>query len=115
MGVIGVLTAGGDCPGLNAVIRGVVGRAIERDMEVVGIQNGWEGLMQDRTVRLDRQSVRGILGRGGTILGTSRMDPYVHGDGFAAVGYGYLDSSTTTFEAIAGDERDFIDAAVAGA
>jgi 6-phosphofructokinase 1 len=81
MGVIGVLTAGGDCPGLNAVIRGVVGRAIERDIEVVGIENGWEGLMQDRTRTLDRNSVRGILGRGGTILGTSRMDPYVHGEG----------------------------------
>ncbi|MCL1587492.1 MAG: 6-phosphofructokinase [Actinomycetia bacterium] len=83
MGVIGVLTAGGDCPGLNAVIRGVVGRAIEHDIEVVGIENGWEGLMQDRTRPLDRNSVRGILGRGGTILGTSRMDPYVHGDGLA--------------------------------
>ena len=83
MGVIGVLTAGGDCPGLNAVIRGVVGRAVERDIEVVGIENGWEGLMQDRTRRLDRNAVRGILGRGGTILGTSRMDPYVHGDGRA--------------------------------
>jgi phosphofructokinase-like protein len=81
MGVIGVLTAGGDCPGLNAAIRGVVGRAIEHDIEVVGIENGWEGLMRDRTRRLDRQAVRGILGRGGTILGTSRMDPYVHGDG----------------------------------
>ncbi len=83
MAVIGVLTAGGDCPGLNAVIRGVVGRAIEHGIEVVGIENGWEGLMQDRTRHLDRQSVRGILGRGGTILGTSRMDPYVHGDGLA--------------------------------
>ena len=81
MGVIGVLTAGGDCPGLNAAIRGVVGRAIEHDIEVVGIENGWEGLMRDRTRRLDRQAVRGILGRGGTILGTSRMDPYVHGGG----------------------------------
>jgi 6-phosphofructokinase 1 len=84
MGVIGVLTAGGDCPGLNAVIRGVVGRAIEHDIEVVGIENGWEGLMHDRTRSMDRQSVRGILGRGGTILGTSRMDPYVHGDGRAS-------------------------------
>ncbi len=84
MAVIGVLTAGGDCPGLNAVIRGVVGRAIEHDIEVVGIDNGWEGLMQDRTRHLDRQAVRGILGRGGTILGTSRMDPYVHGDGRAS-------------------------------
>ncbi|MGI9585891.1 MAG: 6-phosphofructokinase [Acidimicrobiia bacterium] len=81
MAVVGLLTAGGDCPGLNAVIRGVVGRAVEHDMEVVGIRDGWQGLMQDRTTRLDRETVRGILGRGGTILGTSRMDPFVHGDG----------------------------------
>jgi 6-phosphofructokinase 1 len=85
MAVIGVLTAGGDCPGLNAVIRGVTVRAIEvHDAEVVGIRNGWEGLMQGNTVPLDRDSVRGILSKGGTILGTSRMDPYVHGGGYAS-------------------------------
>jgi len=84
MSVIGVLTAGGDCPGLNAVIRGVVARAEERDGEVLGIRNGWEGLMRGQTVPLDRDAVRGILTRGGTILGTSRMDPYVHGDGYAS-------------------------------
>lgn len=84
MGVIGVLTAGGDCPGLNAVIRGVVGRADERSEEVLGILNGWEGLMEDNTTLLRRNDVRGILGRGGTILGTSRMDPYFHGKGRAS-------------------------------
>ena len=84
MAVLGVLTAGGDCPGLNAVIRGVVGRALERDTEVVGIRDGWEGLMNDRTMPLDRDAVRGILGRGGTMLGTSRLDPYVHGEGLAS-------------------------------
>jgi 6-phosphofructokinase 1 len=84
MSVLGVLTAGGDCPGLNAVIRGVVARAEERDAEVLGIKNGWEGLMHCDTVPLDRDDVRGILARGGTILGTSRMDPYVHGDGYAS-------------------------------
>lgn len=86
MAVIGVLTAGGDCPGLNAVIRGVTARASRRgDSEVVGILHGWEGLMEGRTVPLDRDAVRGILGRGGTILGTSRKDPYVHGDGYESV------------------------------
>ena len=86
MAVIGVLTAGGDCPGLNAVIRGVVSRATEvHDAEVVGILNGWEGLMDGDTTALDRNAVRGILQRGGTILGTSRKDPYVHGDGYASV------------------------------
>jgi phosphofructokinase-like protein len=84
VGVIGVLTAGGDCPGLNAVIRGVVGRADERSEEVLGILNGWEGLMEDNTTLLRRNDVRGILGRGGTILGTSRMDPYFHGKGRAS-------------------------------
>ncbi|HUU61642.1 MAG TPA: 6-phosphofructokinase, partial [Acidimicrobiia bacterium] len=86
MAVIGVLTAGGDCPGLNAVIRGVTARALHRgDSEVVGILHGWEGLMEGETRPLDRNAVRGILGRGGTILGTSRKDPYVHGDGYASV------------------------------
>ncbi|MDX1691225.1 MAG: ATP-dependent 6-phosphofructokinase [Acidimicrobiia bacterium] len=86
MPVIGVLTAGGDCPGLNAVIRGVVAAATkEPDTEVLGILNGWEGLMDGSTRPLDRDDVRGILGRGGTILGTSRRDPYVHGDGFTSV------------------------------
>lgn len=85
MAVLGVLTAGGDCPGLNAVIRGVVGRVVQRDGEVVGVLNGWEGLMQGNVRTLDRDDVRGILGRGGTILGTSRLDPYVHGDGYASV------------------------------
>ncbi len=86
MAVIGVLTAGGDCPGLNAVIRGVTARALYRgDSEVVGILHGWEGLMEGETMPLDRHAVRGILGRGGTILGTSRKDPYVHGDGYHSI------------------------------
>ncbi len=83
MGVVGILTGGGDCPGLNAVIRGVVCRAEEHGFGVVGIRDGWEGLMTDKVMPLDRDAVRGILGRGGTILGTSRMDPYVHGDGLS--------------------------------
>jgi phosphofructokinase-like protein len=83
--VIGVLTAGGDCPGLNAVIRGVVVRAAQHGIEVVGIRNGWHGLMEGDVRPLVRDDVRGILQRGGTILGTSRRDPYIHGDGFACV------------------------------
>jgi 6-phosphofructokinase 1 len=84
--VLGVLTAGGDCPGLNAVIRAVVTRAVvTHGIEVVGIENGWEGLMDGHTRPLDRDAVRGILARGGTILGTSRRDPYVHGDGYDSI------------------------------
>ena len=63
--VIGVLTAGGDCPGLNAVIRGVVGRAVvTHGMEVVGIRNGWDGLMDGHVRPLGRDDVRGILAAG---------------------------------------------------
>ena len=102
--VLGVLTAGGDCPGLNAVIRAVVSRATEHhDAEVVGILNGWEGLMEDRTRSLDRDDVRGILQRGGTILGTSRMDPYVHGDGYESVKETIEDMGIDALVVIGGD------------
>ena len=83
---IGILTGGGDCPGLNAVIRGAVARATGvHGAEVVGILDGWDGLMEGRVRPLDRDAVRGILQRGGTILGTSRRDPYVHGAGAASL------------------------------
>ncbi|NNF65625.1 MAG: 6-phosphofructokinase [Acidimicrobiia bacterium] len=84
MSRIGVLTGGGDCPGLNAVIRAVVGRSVEHNnIEVVGFRNGWAGILDADWVALDRDSVRGILGKGGTILGSSRRDPYVHAGGLA--------------------------------
>ncbi len=73
---IGVLTGGGDCPGLNPVIRAVVRRALKEGLEVVGIRNGWKGLAEKDTFPLDLSSVSGILHRGGTILGTSRTNPY---------------------------------------
>jgi ATP-dependent phosphofructokinase / diphosphate-dependent phosphofructokinase len=85
MTTLGILTAGGDCPGLNAAIRGVVTRASAAGFPVVGIENGWEGLMSGRTRLLSRDDVRGISTRGGTILGTSRLDPYVHGRGLASL------------------------------
>ncbi|HYP00983.1 MAG TPA: 6-phosphofructokinase, partial [Pyrinomonadaceae bacterium] len=73
---IGILTAGGDCPGLNAVIRAVVRRALVEDAHVFGIKNGWRGLIEDDIAPLTRRSVSGILPRGGTILGTSRTNPF---------------------------------------
>ncbi len=104
MTVVGVLTAGGDCPGLNAVIRAVVTRTTEvHDSEAVGILNGWEGLMQGRTRALDRDAVRGILQRGGTILGTSRKDPYVHGDGFESVRHTIDANGIDTLVVVGGD------------
>jgi 6-phosphofructokinase 1 len=72
---IGILTAGGDCPGLNAAIRGV-GKAVRgRGIEAVGIRDGVLGLIENRTLPLDRHSLSGILTVGGTILGTSRVKP----------------------------------------
>jgi ATP-dependent phosphofructokinase / diphosphate-dependent phosphofructokinase len=83
---IGILTGGGDCPGLNAAIRGLVARAQRtHEAEVVGILDGWDGLMEGRVRPLDRDAVRGLLQRGGTVLGTSRRDPYVHGEGGPSV------------------------------
>jgi ATP-dependent phosphofructokinase / diphosphate-dependent phosphofructokinase len=72
---IGILTGGGDCPGLNAVIRAVVRCAVRDGIEVLGIKNGWRGLVEDDVEPLTRGSVTGILPRGGTILGTSRLNP----------------------------------------
>ena len=76
MSRVGVLTGGGDCPGLNAVIRGVVRKSIGHDVTIIGIRNGWKGLVDVDTVELGLESVSGILPRGGTILGTSRTNPY---------------------------------------
>lgn len=79
---IGVLTAGGDCPGLNAVIRAVVRKA-ERHYgdSVVGFHDGYRGVIENDWRELDIESCRGILPRGGTILGTSRIEPYSVHDG----------------------------------
>jgi 6-phosphofructokinase 1 len=74
---IGILTSGGDSPGLNAAIRGVGKAAMGHyDMQVIGIRDGFRGLVENRTMRLDRASMSGILTRGGTILGTSREKPH---------------------------------------
>jgi 6-phosphofructokinase 1 len=73
---IGVLTGGGDCPGLNPVIRAVVRRAVANGVKVIGIKNGWQGLVEGETIVLDLNLVSGILPKGGTILGTSRTNPF---------------------------------------
>jgi ATP-dependent phosphofructokinase / diphosphate-dependent phosphofructokinase len=73
---VGVLTGGGDCPGLNAVIRAVVRTGVaELEMEFIGFRDGWRGPLEGDTMVLDVAAVRGILPRGGTILGTSRTNP----------------------------------------
>lgn len=83
---IGILTGGGDCPGLNAAIRAVTRRSIDTyGSTVVGIHNGWAGLIQGDTEPLSLYSISGILHRGGTILGTSRTNPLKHPDGIARI------------------------------
>jgi phosphofructokinase-like protein len=76
MSRIGILTGGGDCPGLNPVIRAVVRKAINIGHEIIGIKNGWKGLTENDTMPLSLEAVSGILPKGGTILGTSRTNPY---------------------------------------
>jgi ATP-dependent phosphofructokinase / diphosphate-dependent phosphofructokinase len=73
---IGILTAGGDCPGLNAVIRGVAKAAIHYGIEVIGIKDGFRGLIENRTMRIESNDVSGILTQGGTFLGSSRDKPH---------------------------------------
>jgi ATP-dependent phosphofructokinase / diphosphate-dependent phosphofructokinase len=79
---IGVLTGGGDCPGLNAVIRAIVRKGIDRyGHAIVGFRDGWRGPLENLHDELTIESTRGILPRGGTILGTSRTNPFKHDDG----------------------------------
>ncbi len=74
---VGVLTGGGDCPGLNAVIRAVVRKGVkEHGFEFVGYRDGWKGPLEGVTMELGVQQCRGILPRGGTILGSSRTNPF---------------------------------------
>ncbi len=84
---VGLLTGGGDCPGLNAVIRAVVRRGMaEAGNSFVGFSHGWAGVIENEGVELTLKSTSGILPRGGTILGTSRTNPFADGrDGTAAV------------------------------
>jgi 6-phosphofructokinase len=91
---IGILTAGGDCPGLNAAIRAVTKTAVsEYGMKVIGILDGFRGLVENRTVPLDDSTVSGILTRGGTILGTSRDKPHK-----MLMGGKYFDMTETAVE-----------------
>ncbi len=77
---IGILTGGGDCPGLNAVIRAVVRSAQQHGDEILGFRDGWGGVLDDATVPLGMEQIAGILPRGGTILGTSRRSALEHRD-----------------------------------
>lgn len=101
---IGVLTGGGDCPGLNPVIRAVVRKAFEDGITVIGIKNGWKGLIENDVMELDLKAVSGILPRGGTILGTSRTNPYKNKDDVEKVKYNFKKLGLDALITIGGED-----------
>jgi 6-phosphofructokinase 1 len=102
---VGVLTGGGDCPGLNAVIRAVVRKGVtEHGYEFVGFRNGWRGPLENLTRPLDIQAVRGILPRGGTILGSSRTNPFTVEGGVAQMTANLAELGVDALIAIGGED-----------
>jgi ATP-dependent phosphofructokinase / diphosphate-dependent phosphofructokinase len=101
---IGILTGGGDCPGLNAVIRAVVRRSTDRKHEMVGVREGWKGLTEGIFAPLGRREVSGILPRGGTILGTTRTNPYKVEGGVEAVRRNFAEELLDALVAIGGED-----------
>ena len=101
---VGVLTGGGDCPGLNAVIRAVVRKAHSLGWESLGVLEGWRGLIESKVEVLDLQSVSGILYRGGTILRTSRTNPLKHPDGLERIQENIRRNAITALIPIGGDD-----------
>ena len=113
---IGVLTGGGDAPGLNAAIRGVARRAFQRGFQVSGIRNGWAGLLGEGDLEnLTPASVRGILPLGGTILGTSRTNPLKEKGGIEKVISLLRDTGIDGLVAIGGDDTLSVAAAMSDA
>jgi ATP-dependent phosphofructokinase / diphosphate-dependent phosphofructokinase len=106
MARFGLLTGGGDCPGLNAVIRGAVRRGLaEGGHSFLGFRHGWAGVLENDAIELTLQSTVGILPRGGTILGTSRTNPYADGrDGTALVASTLQQSGVDALLAIGGED-----------
>jgi 6-phosphofructokinase 1 len=82
---LGVLTGGGDCPGLNAVLRAIVRSGVRREVSFIGFRDGWRGVLDDEAAELDLLTTRGILHRGGTVLGSSGANPMRHDRGPEAV------------------------------
>src|ERR671915_2398932 len=100
---VGVLTGGGDCPGLNAVIRAVTRRSLDRGYEVLGVRDGWRGLVDGRFQQLGAREISGILPRGGTILGTTRTNPYKSDHGARRV-LSHVDEQELTALVVIGGE-----------
>src|SRR5436853_731487 len=101
---LGILTGGGDCPGLNAVIRAVVRRADAAGWDVVAVREGWRGLVESIFEDLGPQQVSGILPRGGTIIGTSRTNPFTLEGGVERVLQNFRDRELDALVAIGGED-----------
>ncbi len=101
---VGVLTGGGDCPGLNAVIRAVTRRSLDRGYDVVGVRDGWRGLVDGRFQALGAREISGILPRGGTILGTTRTNPYKSDHGVKRVLSHFDEQELTALVVIGGED-----------
>src|SRR5512133_1887601 len=101
---VGILTGGGDCPGLNAVIRAVVRRADAAGWDVVAVREGWRGLVEPVFEDLGGQQVSGILPRGGTIIGTSRTNPFKVEGGVERVLQNFSDRGLDALVAIGGED-----------
>ena len=101
---IGILTGGADCPGLNSVIRAVVRKGMQENYVVTGIKNGWMGLVDNDMRILDLRVTSGILDRGGTILGTSRVNPLDHAEQVEKITDTYKRSGIDAIIAVGGEE-----------
>jgi phosphofructokinase-like protein len=101
---VGILTGGGDCPGLNAVIRAVARRSFERGWDVIGVREGWNGLVAPKAEPLGPREISGILPRGGTILGTTRTNPYKLDGGVDAVRRNFSELALDALVAIGGED-----------
>ena len=101
---VGILTGGGDCPGLNAVIRAVVRRATPLGYECIGIMEGWRGAIENNMERLDPEKVSGLVYRGGTILRTSRTNPLKRPDGLKVIKENLQLNGIDYLVAIGGDD-----------
>src|SRR5579871_2456525 len=102
---IGVLTGGGDCPGLNAVIRAVVRKGVDGyGDELIGFRDGWRGVLEEICEPLTLESVRGILPRGGTILRSSRTNPFKRDDGLERVRATFAGQQLDAVIAIGGED-----------
>jgi phosphofructokinase-like protein len=101
---VGILTGGGDCPGLNAVIRAVARRSFDRSYEVIGVRDGWRGLVENDMTALTAREISGLLPRGGTIIGTSRTNPYKIDGGVDNVLRNFAEAGLDALVAIGGED-----------